>query len=494
MLLNADPDPNDLKGCPPLSVVALYGLQTFLLTVEIQCHPHLRFQVKSETVQAMKYDLFVIGAGPGGLVAAKQAAKYGAKVAIAERAHLGGTCTNLGCIPKKLMVYAADFASLAETAEDYGWTKPTLEFNWQQFKQIRDRELDRLRHVQQSALEKQGVTIIRGSAQLIDQHTIAVDDQKFTADKILIAVGGKPAQPKISGIEHTITSDEMFQLDQLPKRLAIIGGGYIGVEFSSVMRGLGVEVTVMNREDCILEGFDEMISSTVRQGLVDRGIQSLCNTTTDKIERVGNEIQLHLTGDRSDILTVDTVLCAVGRAPNLENLGLETVGVEFDKKAIAVDEFSRTNIDNIYAVGDCTNRKQLTPVARAEGKAFAETVFNNQPTQIDSLIPSAVCSRPEAAMIGLTESEAREKYSDRIQCYQSEFTPLFETLTERKSKSKVKYVVLDDRILGIHMVGEDATEIIQGFSLAMKKGITKAEIDAAIAIHPSSAEELFSVD
>jgi glutathione reductase (NADPH) len=442
----------------------------------------------------MKYDLFVIGAGPGGLSAAKQAARYGAKVAIAERAHLGGTCTNLGCIPKKLMVYAADFAALAETAEDYGWTKPKIEFNWQRFKQIRDRELDRLRKVQQSALEKQGVTIIQGEAALIDAHTIAVNDQKFTADKILIAVGGKPAKPKISGIEHTISSEQMFDLDQLPKRLAVIGGGYIGIEFSSVMRGFGVDVTLMNHGEMILEGFDEMISTSVKQGLIDRGIQIYCNTTADKIDRVNNEIKLSLTGDHSDTLTVDTVLCAIGRAPNLENLGLDTVGVEFDKKAIAVDEFSRTNIDNIYAVGDCTNRKQLTPVARAEGKAFAETVFNNQPTQIDSLIPSAVCARPEAAMVGLSESEAREKYGDRIKCYQAEFTPLFETLTKQKSQSMVKYVTVDDRIIGLHLVGEDSTEMIQGFSLAIKKGITRTEIESAIAVHPSSAEELFSVD
>ncbi len=440
------------------------------------------------------YDLFVIGAGPGGLSAAKRAATYGAKVAIAERSHLGGTCANLGCIPKKLMVYAADFAMFAAASEGYGWTQEPPEFSWQRFKQVRDRELDRLRHVQQSALEKKGIQIIHGAATLIDEHTIAVDDQKFTADKILIAVGGKPSKPKISGIEHAITSEQMFDLEQLPKRLAVIGGGYIGVEFSSVMRGFGVEVALMNREDCILSGFDDIISSTIRAGLIDRGIQSYCNTTAEKIDRVGDQIQVQLTGDNSALLTVDTVLCAIGRAPNLDHLGLESVGVEFDKKAIAVDEFSRTNIPNIYAVGDCTNRKQLTPVARAEGKAFAETVFNNQPTQIDSLIPSAVCARPEAAMVGMTESEAREKFGDRIQCYQSEFTPLFETLSKQKSKSVIKYVTHDDRVLGIHFVGEDAAEIIQGFVLAMKKGITKSEIDHAIAIHPSSAEELFSVD
>jgi len=447
------------------------------------------------------YDLFVIGAGSGGLAAAKRAATYGAKVAIAEAAHLGGACTNLGCIPKKLMVYAADFATFAAAAEGYGWTSTSSQFSWQRFKLARDRELDRLRHIQQSALEKKGIQIIHGAATLVDDHTIAVNAQKFTADKILIAVGGKATKPKIPGIEHTVTSDDMFQLEQLPKRLAIIGGGYIGVEFASVMRGFGVDVVLMNREDRILTGFDDMISHTLRAGLSDRGVQSYCNTTADKIDRVDNQIQLHLTGDactalrvHSDTLTVDTVLCAIGRAPNLEHLGLEAVGIEQDEKAIAVDEFSRTNLQNIYAVGDCTNRKQLTPVARAEGKAFADTVFNNQPTQIDSLIPSAVCSRPEAATIGLSESEAREKFGDRVQCYQTEFTPLFHTLSQQKSQSVVKYVTHDDRILGIHFVGMDAAEIIQGFGLAMKKGITKSEIDRAIAIHPSSAEELFSVD
>lgn len=440
------------------------------------------------------YDLFVIGAGPGGLSAAKQAATYGAKVAIAEASQLGGTCTNLGCIPKKLMVYAADFAEHATIAEDYGWTQQSPEFNWQRFKQIRDRELDRLRQVQQTALENKGVKLIHGAASLIDAHTIAVNDQKFTADKILIAVGGKPTKPEISGIEHAVTSADMFSLEQLPKRLAIIGGGYIGVEFASVMRGFGVEVTLMNREDCILSGFDDMISDTIRKGLIDRGIQSYCDTTAEKLDRIGNEIQLKLTGDRSDTLTVDTVLCAIGRAPNLDDLGLESAGIEQDGKAIAVDEFSCTNLSNIYAVGDCTNRKQLTPVARAEGKAFANTVFNNNPTSIkDALIPSAVCARPEAAMVGMTESEAREKFGDRIQCYQSEFTPLFRTLTKHKFRSVVKYVTYDDRVIGLHLVGDDSTEIIQGFGLAMQKGITKTEIDQAIAIHPSSAEELFSV-
>lgn len=440
----------------------------------------------------MKYDLFVIGAGPGGLSAAKKAASYGAKVAIAESSNFGGTCTNLGCIPKKLMVYAADFAMFASTAKDYGWTQEAPQFSWQQFKQIRDRELDRLRQVHQSELAKKGVHLIQGSASFVDAHTIAVDDQKFTADKILIAVGGKATKPEIPGVEYAITSDEMFHLEQLPKRLAVLGGGYIGVEFSSVMRGFGVEVFLLNREDCILSGFDDAISNAVRNGLVDRGIQNYCETTAEKVERVGEEIKVHLTGDR--ILHVDQLLCAIGRSPNLDNLNLEAVGVELDQKAIAVNELSQTNIPSIYAVGDCTNRKQLTPVARAEGKIFAETVFGDSSSQIDySLIPSGVCARPEAATVGMTEAEAREKFGDRIQCYQTEFMPLFRTLSQEKHQSLIKLVTDDDRILGIHIVGDDAIEMIQGFALAMQKGITKAELDRAIAIHPSSAEELFSI-
>ncbi|WP_287456323.1 glutathione-disulfide reductase [Leptolyngbya sp. UWPOB_LEPTO1] len=440
-----------------------------------------------------RYDLFVIGAGPGGLSAAKKAASYGAKVAIAESAHVGGTCVNLGCIPKKLMVYAADFAEFAHLAQEYGWSQETPKFSWQQFKQIRDRELDRLRHVYQSKLKDKGVELLQGAAAFVDEHTISVDDQKFTADKILIAVGGKATKPNIPGIEHAVTSDEMFHLEKLPKRLAILGGGYIGVEFSSLMRGLGVEVFLMNRECCILEGFDDTVRNTVRNELVDRGIHSYCNTTAEKIERVGDNIQIQLTGDRSDLLTVDTLLCATGRIPNLEHLNLDTIGIEQDNKAIAVDELSRTNLPHIYAVGDCTNRKQLTPVARAEGRAFAETVFGESQMAIDyHLIPSGVCSRPEAATVGMTESEAQEKFGDRIKCYQTEFTPLLRTLSQEKRQSLIKFVTHDDRILGIHIVGDDAIEIIQGFALAMQKGLTKAELDHAIAIHPSSAEELFS--
>ncbi len=442
------------------------------------------------------YDLFVIGGGSGGLAAAKRAAKYGAKVAIAESHHLGGTCANLGCIPKKLMVFAADFAHWAEASVGYGWTPQTPQFSWQRFIENRDRYLESLRQSQRQTLEKLNVEIICGSAKLIDLHGVEVNDRKVTADKILIAVGGKPMKPDLPGIEYTITSDQMFHLKQLPKRLAIMGGGYIGVEFASVMRGLGVEVCLINREDHILSGFDRVIVTAIESAYVDRGIHIYSNTSIEKIESHDRTLAVTLTGNSSDVLTVDTILCAIGRAPNLENLGLEQVGVEMDKKSIFVDQFSRTNQPNIYAVGDCTNRKQLTPVARAEGKAFAQTVFGEKPCSIDyDSVPAAVCARPEGAMVGLTEAEAREQFGD-IECAETTFKPLFHGLSGQDLKTTIKYVIdrSSDRILGIHMVGIDAAEILQGFALAFKKGITKHELDAAIGIHPSSAEEFFTMD
>jgi glutathione reductase (NADPH) len=442
------------------------------------------------------YDLFVIGAGPGGLAAAKRAATYGAKVAIAESNDLGGTCANLGCVPKKLMVYAADFPRLIEASKGYGWTQSLPQFDWAQFVTARNQELDRLRQSQLRSLQNAGIEVIHGRATFLDSHALDVGDRKITADKILIAVGGKAIKPEVPGIEHTVTSDQMFHLKQLPQRLAIIGGGYIGVEFASIMRGFGVDVFLMNRESCILTGFDDMITSTVRDQLQQRGIHSFCNTTAKTIEQTEQGISLQLEGDHSEKLTADLVLCAIGRSPNLDGLGLEQIGVEIAEKAVAVDEFSRTSIPNIYAVGDCTNRKQLTPVARAEGKVFAELVFGEQPYELDyASVPSAVCSRPEAASVGLTETQAREQFNDQISCHQTEFQPLFHSLSGQDSKSVIKLVVNDhdDRVLGIHMVGENAAEILQGFVLAFKKGMTKKEFDDAIGIHPSSAEEFFTL-
>jgi glutathione reductase (NADPH) len=439
------------------------------------------------------YDLFVIGAGPGGLSAAKRAAKYGAKVAIAEASHLGGTCTNLGCIPKKLMVYAADFAGWFEASQGYGWKSEPPQFDWQRFVTARDQELDRLRQSHQRSLIKAGVNLFQSQAKFLDLHTIEVADQKVTADKILIAIGGKPIKPDIPGIKHALTSEQMFHLKQLPKRIAMLGAGYIGVEFASVLRGFGAEVFLINKEHCILHGFDESVSQAVREGLLKRGIHNLCSTTIEKITPVAEG--LHLTLSNAETIVVETVLCAIGRSANLENLGLEQVGVEMNQKAIAVDIHSRTSQPHIFAVGDCTNRKQLTPVARAEGRAFADTQFGDYSWTVDyASVPSAVCARPEAASIGMTESQAQEKL-EKVRCYQSEFKPLFHSLSGQDTKMLIKLVTNEEnnQVIGLHIVGENAAEIIQGFVLAMQRGITKQDFDRTIGIHPSSAEELFTI-
>ncbi|MBF2026744.1 MAG: glutathione-disulfide reductase [Oscillatoriales cyanobacterium C42_A2020_001] len=442
------------------------------------------------------YDLLVIGAGSSGIAAAKQAAKYGAKVAITESQELGGVCVNQGCISKKLMVYASDFADLANDAADYGWQIRVEQFDWQRFRSVRDQEVERLRQVQEKVLTQAGVDIVRSHATFIDPHTLDMGDRKLTADKILLAVGGKPLKPKLPGIEHTITSREIFNLPNIPQRLAIIGSGYIGVEFASIFCSLGVEVTLMDKEDSILKGFDDDLRNHVRSGLIKRGIQSFGNTTAERIEKTAEGIQLTLEGDRAGSLTVDTVLCAVGRVPNLEGLNLENAGVEVEGKAIAVDQYSRTSQPHIFAVGDCTNRLPLTPVARAEGRAFADTAFGNHPQPLDyTHVPSAVFARPEAATVGLSEAQAQQQHgAENIRCYRAEFHSLYRSVNRCPDPSLIKLVIhqASKQVLGVHIICEHAAEIIQGIAVTVKKGVTKQELDDMIGVHPTSAEEFFT--
>lgn len=446
---------------------------------------------------AYDYELLVIGAGPGGLAAAKQAAKAGVRVAIVEQNQLGGTCVNRGCIPKKLMVYAAELAQLAEDATDYGWASVEMQFNWPKFKAIRDAYLQTLQQKQEQALASAGVQILEGQARFLDAHKIAIADRTLTADKILIAVGGKPTKPEISGREHALTSDQLFDLQALPERIAIIGGGYIGVEFASILRGLGTQVTVMNDTECILTGFDDDVRYAVQDGLRDRGITLFCNTTAKTIERGPEGLHLLLTGEQAgEQLVVDQVLIAAGRAPNLESLALEQAGIETEGKAIKVDQFSCTSQPHIFAVGDCTNRLQLTPAARAEGLAVVETLYGDRNRTVKyEWIPSAVCTRPEAASVGQTEAQAREQLGDSVRCYRKEFQPLFHSLTRRSVKVMMKLVVdaTTDCVLGIHMVGNDAAEIIASLAIALPQQVTKQDFDRTIGIHPSTAEEFFSL-
>jgi glutathione reductase (NADPH) len=447
---------------------------------------------------AYDYDLLILGAGSAGLAAAKQAVRYTTKVALIEQEEIGGVCVNRGCIAKKLMVYAADFAHAFADAEGYGWSIASASFNWQQFIKQRDQEIQRIRQVQQQSLLKSGIDYIHGHAIFVDPHTVQINDRKVTADRILIAVGGIPAKLDIPGIDYAITSREMFQLQQIPERLAVIGGGYIGVEFASLFQALGSKVTLMNHEACILTGFDQDLQATVHQGLNQRGIQIFCNTTAKSIQSVTvngkNSLQLTLSGDCNELLTADTVLCATGRSPNLQPLQLENAGIEQQGKAISVDGNSRTSQPHIYAVGDCTNRLPLTPVARAEGQIAVDAMFGRPTDQLNyGLVPSAVFSRPEAAAVGLTEAQAREQYGDKIEIRQAEFYPLFDRLSGNHlpTLSKQIFDTETKQLIGLHLVVDHAAEIVQGMSLAMQQGITATELDQMVGIHPTSAEELF---
>lgn len=446
---------------------------------------------------AFDYDLFVIGAGSGGLAASKCAATYGARIAIAEQHRIGGTCLNRGCIPKKLMVYASGFAYSFEDAPNYGWSKIQSGFDWQRFIVAKDQALRQLRESHTRSLKQAGVDLIEGHATFVDAHTLDVEGRRITADKILLAVGGQPIKPNVPGMEHAITSRDMFYLEQRPQRLAIIGGGYIGLEFSGIMHGLGTDVTLMERGESILSGFDQDVCHAVQAGMTQRGIQILCGTETKSIEPTAEGLKVTMSGNYEQTIVVDAVLCAIGRKPNLENLGLEKVGVETtDKGAIAVNEYSCTTQENIFAIGDCSGRMELTPVAIAEGKAFANTVFGNNPSQLNyNLVPFSVFSRPQAAAVGLSEAAAREKFGESVKCYCTNFNPLYYHFVDQEEKALLKLVVdsNSDQVLGVHMVGEHAAEAIQGMAIALNLGVTKKDFDATVGIHPTTTEEIFSL-
>lgn len=450
----------------------------------------------SSSGMTYNYDLLVIGAGSAGLAAAKRAAKLGAKVAIIEQNQVGGVCVNRGCIPKKLTGYAAYFAPLFADAEKFGWSVEKVAFDWQAFVAARDQEIKRLHQVQHQGLTEAGAEFIAGSTTFVDAHTLEVDDRTLTADYILIAVGGQPILPDIPGIDLAITSDQMFHLQQLPAHLLVIGGGYIGVEFASILHDVGTKVTIVDRESHILSGFDDELRVRVQQGLTQRDIAVLCDTTVKAIKSVSKQLQVTLSQKTSEPCHVDMVLCAIGRTPNLEKLNLEKVGVDLQGKAIAVDQNSRTSQANIYAVGDCTNRLPLTPVARAEGQIFADTVFGQKSNSLDyDNVPSAVFSRPEAAGAGLTEAKARERYGeDAVECNTIEFHSLYQRLAQSAPPNWMKQVIhrQSNKVVGVHLVAEHAAEMIQGIALAIKQGVSQQGVEQMIGIHPTVAEEFFT--
>ncbi len=449
----------------------------------------------------MKYDfdLFVIGAGSGGVASARRAAEYGAKVGIAEFDSLGGTCVNRGCVPKKLMVYASHFPDTFEAASGYGWSVGKSSFDWQRMISAVNNEVNRLAGVYQRLLDKSGVQIFRGYGTFIDEHTVQIGDHKVTAEKILIAVGGKPVKPSnIPGIEHAITSREIFHVQQQPQHLVVIGGGYIGAEFACILKGLGSKVTQIIRGDKILRGFDEDIRSEIQDQMTAHGVEIKNNVSDLAIAKTNAGLEVSFKRDgRQETVVADSVsLAATGRKPRLEKLGIENTGVATRDGAVVVDEYNQTSVEHIYAVGDCTARIELTPVAIKEGRAFADTHFGGQSKQMAyDNVPTAIFTTPEAATVGMTEAEAREKFGDAVKVYRSRFRPMYYSLPDMQVKTLMKLIVdgNTDKVVGAHMVGDAAAEIIQGIAIAVKMGATKAQFDATVAIHPSSAEEFVTM-
>ena len=440
------------------------------------------------------YDLITIGAGSGGVRASRMAAATGARVAVIENMRTGGTCVMRGCVPKKLLVYGAHFAHDFEDSVGFGWEDAKPDFRWPHLIEAKDKELDRLEGVYHNLLINAGVEEIQGKGRLVGPHEVDVDGKTYTAETILIATGGWPTMIDVPGIEHAITSNEALDLPELPKRVAIVGGGYIAVEFAGIFNALGSEVHEIIRADNILRGFDDAMRDGLRDEMTKKGIQIHSGVNVKAIVKNPNG-DFTLQFDARDDLHVDVVMYATGRAPNTKGIGLEDVGIETnDKGAIAVDTYSKTNIDHIYAIGDVTDRINLTPVAIAEGMAFVKTVYGGTPTAADrENVASAVFSQPPIATVGLTEPEAAARGA--IDVYESRFRNMKHTLSGRDEMSVMKLIVDQetDRVLGCHMMGADSPEIIQGLAIAVKCGATKADFDATIGIHPTAAEEFVTM-
>jgi glutathione reductase (NADPH) len=441
-------------------------------------------------------DLFVIGAGSGGVRAARIAATHGARVMAAEEYRVGGTCVIRGCVPKKLLVYASRFSHEFEDAAGYGWTVPDPTFHWPTLIANKDSEIARLEAAYTASLERNNVVLVKTRAGLDDAHTVRLaTGASVRAKTILISTGARPHMgPKIPGLEHAISSNEAFHLSELPRRIVVQGGGYIAVEFACIFAGLGSEVTLVYRGENILRGFDDDVREHLRNEMQSRGITVTCGHTVTEIQKVGGEFVTRLS-DKSTIKS-DKVMFAIGRHPNVSGFGLERLGIKISSHGgIEVDEFSRTSVANIYAVGDVTNRVNLTPVAIREGHAFADTIFGGKPTPVDHTnVPTAVFSEPEIGVVGLTETQARERLA-KLDVYKTIFRPMKATLSGRNTRIFMKLLVdgTTDRVVGCHIVGPDAGELIQVVGVAVKMGATKADFDATMAVHPTAAEELVTM-
>ncbi len=441
------------------------------------------------------FDLFVLGAGSGGVRASRLASSFGARVAVAEERYLGGTCVNVGCIPKKLLVYASHFREdFEDAALGYGWKIGECRFDWATLIEGKNKEIERLKGVYARLLDDAGVRRIEGRATLTDPHTVAVGGESYTADHILIATGSWPVVPSVPGGPLGITSNEAFFLERFPERVIIVGGGYIAVEFAGIFNGLGSEVIQLYRGPLFLRGFDDDVRTTLAEEMRKRGVDLRFDLNVQKIERADGQLCAELSdGDR---IRADQILFATGRRPNTSELGVEEVGVELDATgAVMVDQYSRSSVPHIYAIGDVTDRINLTPVAIHEGICLANTLFNNRPMAPDHAgVPTAVFSQPAIATVGLTEAQARERHGE-IDVFRSSFRALKHTLTDRDERTLMKLVVdrSSDRVLGVHVVGTDAAEMVQGFAVALKCGARKADLDRTVGIHPTSAEELVTM-
>jgi glutathione reductase (NADPH) len=440
------------------------------------------------------FDLFVIGAGSGGVRAARIAAAHGARVGICEESRVGGTCVIRGCVPKKLLVYASHFAEEFEDAHGFGWAVESARFSWPRLLRAKDAEIDRLSQVYIHLLTESGVILYPRRGTLVAPHEIRLGEQVVTAEHILIATGGRPWRPDLPGIEHTITSDEAFQLQDLPPRTAVVGGGYIACEFAGIFNGMGSKVTQIYRGNAVLRGFDGDVRRMLSRELRKKGIDLRLETDVTGIRKTEAGLELGLQDGQ--VVTVDQVLYATGRVPNVRGLGLEDVGVEVRPDGrVVVDELSRTSVDHIYAVGDVTSRVNLTPVAIYEGHAFADTVFGGRERPVNhEFVPSAVFSQPPVGTVGFSE-EGAVHHVGGVDIYLAEFRPLKHTLSGRDEKMLMKLIVesATQQVVGVHIVGPDAPEIVQGFAVAVKSGLTKEQFDSTIGIHPTAAEELVTM-
>jgi len=441
------------------------------------------------------YDLLVIGAGSGGVRASRMSASFGAKVAVVEDRYMGGTCVNVGCVPKKLYMYASQFYNAFKDSQGFGWKTEVPDFDWPTLRDNKVKEISRLNSVYDNMLGGAGVEVIRGRGRFVDAHTVDVNGQHYTAERIMIATGTWPYVPEFPGSEHAITSNEIFDLAHFPKRLLVVGGGYIAVEFAGIFNGLGAKTTQLYRGPLFLRGFDQDIRKFAAQEIAASGVDLRFNCNIRSIEKLADGSLCATLEDGSQI-EADTILYATGRRPHIQDLGFDRINVELNSDGtIKVDENFQTSENSIYALGDITGGMELTPVALAEGTAFANTQYNNQPTQVDyDTIPTAVFCQPNIGTCGLSEQQAQEKYGD-IAVFESSFRAMKHTIGGRQERTYMKLIVdsNSDRVVGIHMVGDDAGEIMQGMAIAMKAGATKAIFDSTIGIHPSAAEEFVTM-